>query len=172
MMSDPIFESGMTFGPYPKGDYFYIEKSEIYKKIQYGVKIAEFLLLRSLEQKSTVWIIEAKSSTPKSTNQPSFDDFIEEIREKFINTLTLSVAICLQRHLTCEELPHSFQMLDLKETGFKLILVIKEAQEEWLPPFQDALKKSLHSTIRTWNLSPTCVVVLNETMARSKGLIS
>ena len=48
MTSEPIIdESGMIFGPYPEGHCFYIEKSETYRKIQDGVKIAEFLLLHS-----------------------------------------------------------------------------------------------------------------------------
>ena len=47
MTTEPIIESGMTFGPYPDGHCFYIEESESYKSIKAdGVKIAEFLLLQ------------------------------------------------------------------------------------------------------------------------------
>jgi hypothetical protein len=171
MTTEPIIESGMTFGPYPEGDCFYIEKSETYQKIKEGVKIAEFLLLHS-QDKSIVWIVEAKSSVPRPETQPNFDDFLLEIQEKLTNALTLSVATCLKRHSTYEELPNSFQNLDLEKASFRLILVIKGHQEAWLPPLQDALKKALQPTIKTWNLSATSVVVLNDTMARLQGLIS
>ena len=172
MTTEPIIESGMTFGPYPEGDCFYIEKSETYQKIiNEGVKIAEFLLLHSQDD-SIVWIVEAKSSSPRRESKEDFACFIAEIREKWTNALTLSVATCLKRHSTYEELPNSFQTLDLEKASFRLILVIKGHQEAWLPPLQDALKKALNPTIKTWNLSATSVVVLNDTMARLQGLIS
>jgi hypothetical protein len=171
MTTEPIIESGMTFGPYPEGHCFYIEKSETYQKIKQGVKIAEFLLLHSQDD-SIVWIVEAKQSSPRPETQPNFDDFLLEIQEKLTNALTLSVATCLKRHSTYEELPNSFQTLDLEKASFRLILVIKGHQEAWLPPLQDALKKALNPTIKTWNLSATSVVVLNDTMARLQGLIS
>ena len=171
MTTEPISESGMTFGPYPEGHCFYIEKSQTYQKIKEGVKIAEFLLLHSQDE-SIVWIVEAKQSSPRPENQPNFDAFILEIQEKLTNALTLSVATCLKRHSTYEELPNSFQTLDLEKASFRLILVIKGHQEAWLPPLQDALKKALNPTIKTWNLSATSVVVLNDTMARLQGLIS
>lgn len=171
MTTEPIIESGMTFGPYPEGDCFYIEKSETYQKIKQGVKIAEFLLLHSQDD-SIVWIVEAKQSSPRPETQPNFDDFLLEIQEKLTNALTLTVATCLKRHSTWGELPNSFQTLDLEKASFRLILVIKGHQEAWLPPLQDALKKALNPTIKTWNLSATSVVVLNDTMARLQGLIS
>ena len=171
MTSEPIIdESGMIFGPYPEGHCFYIEKSETYRKIQDGVKIAEFLLLHSQDD-SIVWIMEAKQSSPRRESQPNFDAFILEIQEKLTNALTLTVATCLKRHSTHEELPNFFQTLDLKKANFRLILVIKGHQEAWLPPLQDALKKALNPTIKTWNLSATSVVVLNDAMAKSQGLI-
>ena len=170
MTTEPIIESGMTFGPYPEGHCFYIEKSETYQKIKEGVKIAEFLLLHSQDD-SIVWIVEAKQSSPRPETQPNFDDFLLEIQEKLTNALTLSVATCLKRHSTYEELPNSFQALDLKKASFRLILVIEGHQEAWLPPLQDALKKALNPTIKSWNLPATSVVVLNEAMAKSQGLI-
>jgi len=34
MTTQPIVESGMTFGPYPEGQCFYVEKSAAYADIQ------------------------------------------------------------------------------------------------------------------------------------------
>jgi hypothetical protein len=171
MTTEPIIESGMKFGPYPEGDCFYIEKSATYQKINEGVKIAEFLLLHSPDN-SKVWIVEAKQSSPRPETKSDWDDFILQIQEKLTNALTLTVATCLKRHSTWGELPNSFQTLDLQKVDFRLILVIKGHQEGWLGPLNDALKKALHPTIKTWNLSATSVVVLNDTMAREQGLIS
>lgn len=171
MTTEPIIESGMTFGPYPEGDCFYIEKSETYQKIKEGVKIAEFLLLHSQDD-SIVWIVEAKQSSPRPETQPNFDDFLLEIQEKLTNALTLTVATCLKRHSTWGELPNSFQTLDLQKVDFRLILVINGHPKAWLPPLKEALKKELKPTIKTWNLSATSVVVLNDTMAREQKLIS
>jgi hypothetical protein len=83
MTTQSIFESGMTFGPYSDGHCFHIEKSATYLKVQQGVQMAEFLLIRLDNGKpSAVWVVEAKSSTPRPETQPNFDDFIEEIRDK------------------------------------------------------------------------------------------
>lgn len=59
MSTHPIVESGMTFGPFPEGTCFYIEKSACYSEIQNGVPMVEFLLLREQKQGPTIWIVEA-----------------------------------------------------------------------------------------------------------------
>lgn len=170
----PIIESGMSFGPFPEGHCFYIEKSGTYKKIEKGVQIAEFLLLRYKTGKPpTVWVIEAKSSTPHPGTLPGFDDFISEMKDKLNNALVLGVAACLNRHSTAySELSELFKTLDLSTVDFQLVLVIKGHKEEWLPPLQDALTKTLHSTVKTWALSALSVNVMNDDIARSFGLIS
>jgi len=100
MTTQPIFESGMTFGPYPDGWCF------------------------------------------------------------------------LQRHQQSDtELPQPFKALDLSQAGVRFVLVINGHQEAWLPPIQEALKKALHATIKTWSFSPTSVAVINDDLARQYGLI-
>lgn len=169
----PIIESGMRFGIYQEGYCFHIEKSDLYQKIQEDVKIAEFLLYRDTDKHSqpAVWIIEAKSSSPQPRNQSEFDNFIQEIKEKFFNTLFLYVSIKLQRHTITNELPTMFEGLDIKETNFRFILVIKGHQEGWLPPLQDELRKTLKPILKIWNLPPTSVFVLNDGGAQKYGLI-
>lgn len=173
MTSQFIQESGMTFGPFNEGQCFHIEKSNIYANIRQGVKIAEFLLLKNNNRTHpVVWIIEAKSSTPRPETQPNFDDFMAEIQEKFVNALSLGWASCLKRHQQADtELPHQFKALDLSRTDVRFVLVINGHQELWLPPIQEAMKKALHAIIKTWAFSPTSVVVLNERLARQHGLI-
>ena len=176
MTMNQIVESGMTFGPYPQGHCFFIEKSATYKKIQNNVKIAEFLLLHhSKDGTPVVWVVEAKSSTPRPATQPNFDEFIEDIHEKLINAFSLGIAICLKRHNTNRsELPNIFKTLDLSIASVRFVLVVKVHREAWLPPLQEALSKALHSTINTkiWNLLPLSVAVINEDLALKLGLIS
>ncbi|NET61080.1 MAG: hypothetical protein F6K47_34630 [Symploca sp. SIO2E6] len=158
MTTEPIFESGMTFGLYPEGHCFHIEQSKTYQGIKDKVKIAEFLLYRKTNQ-PTVLIIEAKRSSPRPETRPDFDEFIAEIQEKFSNTLHLFIATRLKRHLTWSECSEIFQNLDLERTGFRLILIINGHQEErdaWQEEIQ-ALKKSLRidnlcecSVVGTW----------------------
>jgi hypothetical protein len=168
-----MIESGMTFGPYPPGHCFWIEKSACYQSIRHGVQIAEFLLLRNRQdQAPVIWIVEAKSSSPRPQTRPGFDDFIAEIRDKLSHALMLGVAACLERHAGAEtELPEPFKSLDLAKTGFRLVLVINGHRDEWLPPIKDALAQALNPVAKTWALPPTSVVVLNDTLARRHGLI-
>ena len=173
MTTQPIVESGLVFGPYPEGHCFYIEKSELYGKIQEDVQMGEFLLLRTENRASPViWVVEAKSSTPRPETQPNFDLFISEIREKLINAFSLGVAACLKRHPKFqEELPEPFRSLNLSETEVRFVLVVNGHKASWLPPLKEALEKTLRATCKTWALSPTSVVVVNETLARLHGLI-
>jgi hypothetical protein len=170
----PIIESGMTFGPYPDGHCFYIEKSTTYAAVQEGVQMGEFLLLRREEGKApSIFIIEAKSSTPRPETQPNFDGFIAEIREKLTNALGLGLASCLRRHATAAaELPEPFRNLDLAICNFRLVLVINGHKKEWLPPLQNALARALHSTSQTWALGANAIAVINEEGARQYGLIT
>jgi hypothetical protein len=179
MTTEAIIESGMTFGPYSDGHCFYLEISQTLKKINKkaskggGIQIAEFLLLRIKDTQVTVSIIEAKTSSPQSTNQTNFTDYINEIKTKFNNSLALFVAIYLQRHPANDsELSDHYRQLTLASVDFQLILVIKNSKEEWLPPLQDELKKALRPTVKIWSLTPTSVSVVNEDGARRRGLVS
>lgn len=171
---EPFIESGMTFGPYPEGHCFRIEKSATYRSIGQGVKIAEFLLLRSRRDRPPiVLIVEAKQSSPRPETQPSFQEFVAEIRDKLGNTLALGMASMLGRHPMAKgELPHPFQVLDLGTVGFRLVLIINGHREDWLPPLQDALRITLCSTVQTWALGANAVVVINHEMARNAGLVA
>lgn len=172
MTMEAIIESGMTFGPYPAGQCFYIEKSACYEKVQEGVQMAEFLLLKQQQQGPTVWVVEAKSSSPRPETQPNFAEFIDEIRTKLTNGFLLAVAARLQRHPTAEnELPDAFKTLDLKSRGFRFVLVINGHKQEWLEPLQSALVQALKPIVKTWALPATSVAVLNHELAQQHGLI-
>lgn len=172
MTTQAIIESEMTFGPYPHGQCFYIEKSACYAKVHEGVQMAEFLLLRQQTQNLTVWVVEAKSSSPKPQTQPNFAEFIDEIRNKLTNGFLLVVAARLRRHpATAHELPDSFKTFDLGTLGFRFVLVINGHPQAWLAPLQSALSLALKPILKTWALPATSVVVLNHELAQQYGLI-
>lgn len=168
MTTQAIIESGMAFGPYLAGQCFYIEKSQCYLRVQEGVQMAEFLLLRHHEgQPPAVWVVEAKSSCPRE-----LDSFINEIRTKLTNGFMLGVAVCLDRHLGAKkELPPAFRELDVKTANFRFVLVVKGVPEVHLNVLQDALAQALKPVVKTWALLPVSVMVLNDDKARQHGLI-
>lgn len=208
MTTEPIIESELTFGPFPEGHCFYIEKSQTYKRIESGVKMVEFLLLRpnATANKTAIWMIEAKKTSPhpkihgkieermnevrkklnsnleysdaqieniviELTPHP-FDIYVKEIVNKFINALTLFIAIHLKKHGNGEsELSDDFKEIHLNSIQFVFVLVIKNCEKNWTKPIKEGVEKSLRPTLRTWNLSSSKVFVLNEDMARSKQLI-
>lgn len=171
-MSKVIYESGMCFGPYPDEDCFELEKSATYQRIKQSVRMAEFALIRrSKDKPPIIWLIEAKSSSPKSATQPNFDEFIEEIRQKLTNALHLVLAARLERHSeSMSDLPVGFRALSLQEE-FKLVLVINKHREEWLPPLQDTLNLVFSALCKSFGLKPNAVAVINDEKAHLLGLI-
>ena len=165
-----IRESGMTFGPFQDSECFRVETSQLYAAIQGDVKIAEFVLLRS-GTSPAFWIMEAKSSSPRPETQPNFDEFVTDIRDKWVNAFSLVFASCLERHpVTGTDFPTSFQRLDLSKIRVRFCLVINGHKDEWLPGIQDALNKALRPTAKTWALGAMPVCVINEEGAQKYGL--
>jgi len=175
-----ITESGMTFGPFADTHCFQIEGSTLHESAQPGIQIAEFLLVRDGQVNSPpqVWIVEAKSSTPDPGSPlpgaaETFSAFIEEMRDKLLNALTLGVTACIDRHANSGQvLPNAFKGLPLNQTLFRLVLVVNGHKAEWLPPLQDALTQALRVTSRTWDLGAGSVVVINDALARQRGLVA
>ncbi len=179
MTTSTIIESGMSFGPFPEGHCFYIEKSQTLKKVNKharqgeGIQISEFLLIKTENNKTTISIIEAKTSAPKPQSRDNYDGYINEIKEKLANSLVLFVTFYLNRHPTGNsELPEKFKQLEFGTIHFELILVVKNSKEDWLPPINDDLKKALRPFANLWKLSPTSIKVLNEDNAKARNLVS
>lgn len=195
-----IEESGMFFGSYSSDEIFDIEESNIHKGMrQEGVQTAEFLLFKTKKNKPTVLIIEAKRTAPKVLNtridkfvkkekiksatdvapfndalekQLKHDDFFNDIKGKFRDTLALFVAMRLNRHNdTGDELPLKFTQPLLSELCFEFVLVIKEQDPNWQQDLQNKVAKELNPILKIWNLSPTAVQVINEERAKKRGLI-
>ena len=169
-----ITESDMKFGPFDGEQCFHIEHSRLYTNIQNGVQMAEFLLLKNDQPNhpSILDVVEAKSSSPRPEGKEYFDDYIRQIRDKFVNALTLCWAACLERHPKFHgELPKRIQDMNLSQVHVRFILDIKGHREEWLPPIDAGLNKAMRPTLKTWGFSPNAVIVLNDDMARQRQYI-
>lgn len=164
-----IEESGLRFGPYAEEDCFELEKSSAYERIQNGIMMCEFALIKRPNNRPiSLWLIEAKQSSPQPQTRPNFTEFIDEIRQKLSNALQLIIALHLGRYQ--DPLPNGFHDLTLQEE-LKLVLVINGHQKDWLPPLQDALKMALNPLVKTFGLAPNSVAVINGDGALSHGLL-
>ncbi|MFH1898745.1 MAG: hypothetical protein ABH886_11055 [Candidatus Desantisbacteria bacterium] len=165
-----IEESGMIFGPFLDEHCFYIEKSNVYNKLKNGLKIAEFLLIQP--DKNRLLIIESKSSSPNPDNpdnteaQNQFDNFIAEISEKLLNTFTLGLALCLERHVDNKnEISKCFKEITHNSVKIILMLVINNHEDKWLVQLTTALQKKLRCISKIWPLE---VFAINEKTAQKE----
>ena len=162
-----INESNMIFGEFKENKIFEIEKSKLHNKIGNGIKVVEFIFLRN---KNELNFIEAKSSSPRPTKQNyiRFNDFIEEISDKFIHSFNLFYSAILKRNKDYGEINNNFFEIDNSQVKLKFILVIKGHEIEWLLPISDALKNKLSYQNIIWKSE---VVVMNEKIANTYNLV-
>lgn len=168
-MTMHIEESGMTFGPFEARDCFRLEASEIYAKLGQGVKMAEFVVLRTDRNNPRVVIVEAKTTCPKDAN---FEPFGQEIAAQLCNAAAVYFAVRLHRMPDpLSECPDRLMSVDLKSVPVRFVLVIKDHQDDWLSNVQPKLLKFLQPFMRIWGMKTDDFVVLNERMARDRRLI-
>lgn len=162
-----INESNMIFGDFEEDKIFEIEKSKLHNKIGNGIKVVEFILLRDENELN---FIEAKSSSPRPTKQNKirFNEFIEEISDKFIHSFNLFYSIILKRNKDYGEMNNNFFELDNSQIKLKFILVIKGHEIEWLLPISDALKRKLSYQNTIWKSE---VIVMNDKVANKYNLV-
>lgn len=171
-MSIVIEESGVQFKHFSIEDCFHIEKSQLYQDLKHGVKMVEFILRRKDSHQPTLWIIEAKSSSPNPKKVEKFGDFIGDITEKMNNAFSLLFALMLHRHPQyMEELPSSFDSEAIPSYAIRFVLVLPNHPKESLEPIKFALQQTLNATIKTWNLGPLAITVLNRELALRHSLI-
>ena len=161
-------ESDMEFGPFDEEYLYKIEHSALHNSIGKGVKIAEFVFYENSSK--CFWIVEAKSSSPCPQNVEDFSKFIHDIEEKLTNAFLLLNSTILSRHEETD-IPTAFLSTRLKETTYKFFLVIRGHAEAWLPPLQDAVGIALNRYLKSWNIAPNSILVINDSMARNRGLI-
>jgi hypothetical protein len=170
-MEEYVMESGMKFGPFPAESLIRIEKVPQYTKIQQGMHISEFIYYD--QEKKRLISLEAKTSAPNPRSEyvenpkEKFQEYINDIREKWENSLDLYVNMALKK-----EVPKNFKEIDYASLEILFILVIKNHEGSWLKDVKDALEMSVRSVHRTNKIWKCKVLVINEEMARKKQLIA
>lgn len=165
-----VTESEMKFGPYNEESFIYIEKHPRYERIQQDMKMSELIYYN--EDKKQLISLEAKKSAPNphSTERENpmerFREFIDEICEKFQNSLDLYTRLALEK-----DTPKGFFKIDYKETEIVFILVIKNHKKEWLGEVKDAIEMSVRRIHRLNKIWKCRVLVLNEEMALRNNLM-
>lgn len=100
------------------------------------------------------------------------DIYFSELRDKMNNGLRLFFATRAGRHPNEENSwPETFRNVELGPLQLRILLVVKTAEDRWLPDLKAALQKAMRPAIGTWALGPEAIVVLNEEGARKKGFI-
>lgn len=172
-MAVVIPESNMQFGEYSEEQVFHLEKSGQYveKLKSNGIKSCEFILRRD----NRLFFVEAKSSCPNQITADTpeekkikYDAYIRDIVLKMRHSLTLYSNILFQRYDT-DGVPEMLRQTDLSGLQIILVLVVKNAEKEWLIPFQDVFRRELKDEIKIWKVFS--FIVINEAAARAKHLI-
>ena len=95
-----------------------------------------------------------------------FREYINDIREKFENSLDLYVNMALKG-----EIPDLFKNIDYRNLEIIFILVIKKHKKEWLGNVKDAMEMAVRSVMRTNKIWKCKVIVINEEIAKKRKLI-
>ena len=144
-----INESGVIFGYFLSDDCYKIEHSEGHKSLGDGFKMVEFTYLREQD----LFVLEAKSSIPKAESQPDYDNFWDEIFEKFENALPLQMMGCLKQNSIVEqELPSNHKLIDWQKATIQLRLIIPKVPNQHLPQITDKFRQRLHKIKKLWNI--------------------
>lgn len=171
---EPILESEMLFGPYSDDEVFWIEKSRLYtRRLEpNGVKCCEFILNRG----KNIYFVEAKETCPnkfaaESTEEKmaKYKEYIEDVTGKMRHSLATYASVLLNRHPNRVGLPANLTNQDLSKKTLKLLLVIKNAEIEWLDPLQTVLNRELKIESSIW--CDVRLYAINEEMARKKGFV-
>lgn len=174
MANTTITESGMTFGPFPDSQVFQIEKSTLYSSrlLPYGVKSCELILQRNKK----ILFVEAKTSCPNydaamsnEEKRKKYDEFIHDIAQKMRDSLNMYASMLLQVNES-PECSKEMSTANLHDKELRFVLVVKNAQSDWLIHYPDILSKELRNEMKIWSI-PSFVVITEE-KAREKHLIT
>lgn len=163
-----VRESGLEFGPFDERDLFRVEKSPYVSRLQ-GIKACEFAWWK--KTKHQLLLVEARSTIPNPKKSPvEYDKFFSDIFEKFDNSMQLLAVGNLKRTAALSsELGDGISQVDWSKASIRLFLVIPQVPKEYLPPITDKLREILCRQHKIWRAE---VFVINETMARKKGLLA
>jgi hypothetical protein len=120
-----------------------------------------------------IGLVEAQGPILSPVILSDCDIYIDDIRAKFHNGLSLFFSTRAGRQPKHESSwPAAFMSADTGQLQVRILLIIKTAEERWLPDLRDELIKAMRPAIGTWALRPDSIVVLNENGARQRGFVS
>jgi hypothetical protein len=153
---------------FPDDCVFRIEEDEEIRSRK-GVKACECIVFIN----NNVALIEAKASSPRNNNKEKFSEFIDEIRQKFADSLRIFTDIKSKSlgNDAFSRLPAKLQTATDDKSRYKIYLVIHGHREEWLIGLLDALRDALSDVVKRWNMRDSNIKVLNEQGALEHNLI-
>ena len=96
--------------------------------------------------------------------------YTQDIHFKIIHSLFLLLGMAgLRTYQYTSTPPQWIDKVTNPATRFIPVLVVKDMQNEWLPPIADCLRKEFSGTRKAYNLDD--LIVINEEKAREKGFI-
>lgn len=160
-----VVESNMIF-EFEEKHIFQIENSNLHSSLGDGIKTVEFVVSVKPDE---ILFVEAKSSSPqpKAENKERFDEFIDEISDKFIHSFNMYLTSVLKRNLV-DKIPDKILNIELETAKFKFILIIKGHKIEWLQPLKDAFDRIMIDYNKIWKSS---VIIMNDEIAKEFKLI-
>ncbi|VAW39109.1 hypothetical protein MNBD_CHLOROFLEXI01-4634 [hydrothermal vent metagenome] len=160
MPSKTVTESGLDF--ILDADKLFLPEREVFyitKLSSHGVKICDVIFLNPHDD---LLIIEIKSSSPRE-----HQEFIKEIKQKFVDSLLIFVATWANRKNTqAKYFPSSLQISNVLQRKMRLVLIIASHKPEWLSPLRDSLRKECRPLEKLFSLEET--QVYNQELARRK----
>ncbi|MDO5155153.1 MAG: hypothetical protein Q4D51_04230 [Eubacteriales bacterium] len=169
-MGKIITESGANFGEFAEKDLFHIEKSPIVESLGTGIKRVEFIV----RSKSDIIFVEVKTGclNPNSPDKgENFDQFYDDIADKFIDSLNVYAATVLGRYNGNDDVGANLKsVIPLKDKKIKFVLVVTASDflEDWLQSPKLELETRLRKVRKIWGIN---IIVLNRNMAEKYGLI-
>ena len=122
---------------------------------------------------SLTGLVKAQGPFMSPTILSDCEIYIDDIRAKIHNGLSLFFSTRAGRQPKHESSwPAAFMSADTGQLQVRILLIIKTAEERWLPDLRDELIKAMRPAIGTWALGPNSIVVLNEDGARQRGFVS
>lgn len=162
-----FIESFMKFS-FADDDLFCIEKDPLVIETD-GIKACECVVLIN----PNVALIEAKSSTPKPSNMEKFNDFLEDIRQKFSDSIRLFSEMksgCKGEEVRLR-IPANLLSDTTSPSEYRIFLIVHGHRLDWLGELQETLRDILRDVVSEWNLKDSNVKAFNEETAMENHLI-
>ena len=161
-----IREAGLLFGEFDESDCFHIEESKIYSRLKgKGYKSVEFVL--RLPDRNELLFVEGKTSLPSEQNVERFHEEIDNISQKFMDSVLLTTGIWFGEHSKAGA-PSNADAFFTYGTQIVFTLVIKNRTWDGLSYIAECIMKKLRREHRLMRFK---VLVLREEDAIKRKLV-